>query len=116
MCCFPDRKRKVTFGMKTVLFFAVFLFGFVWMGARFHWLLNSEDAQFRTMMTPKKGEYIWISPKVAHSSLNQRQQLGCKFSLNELEKAPKDACKVWWVSCSADFFSRQQLGRGRCQV
>jgi outer membrane protein assembly factor BamB len=102
MCCFRNRKRKIVFRMKTVLFLIFFLLDFAWMGARFNWLLNSEDAKFQTMMTPETGEYIWISPKFADSSLSQRQQLGCNFSLSELKEAPKDACKVWWVVFSAD--------------
>jgi len=102
MCCFRNRKRQITFGMKTVLFLIFFLLDFVWMGARFHWLLNSEDAKFRTMMTPKNGEYIWISSKFTGSSWSQRHQLGCNFSLSELKEAPNDACKVWWVIFSAD--------------
>jgi len=102
MRCFRHRKRKITLGMKIVLFVLFFLFDFVWMIARFAWLLNSEDAQFQTMKTPKKGEYIWIGPKFERSSWSQRHQLGCNFSLSELQEAPDDACKVWWVSFSAD--------------
>jgi hypothetical protein len=113
MCCFRNRKRKITAGMKTVLFLIFFLFDFVWMGARFHWLLNSEDAQFRTMMTPKNGEYIWISPKFTGSSWSQRHQLGCNFSLSELKEASDDACKVWWVTFSADLsFQGSSLDAG----
>ena len=95
--------------MKIVLFLIFFLFDFAWMGARFDWLLNSEDAQFRTMKTPKKGEYIWIGPKFERSSWSQRHQLGCNFSLSELQEAPDDACKVWWVSFSADISSSKRV-------
>ena len=77
MCFFRNRKRKIVFGMKTVLFLIFFLFDFVWMGARFHWLLNSEDANFRTRMTSKEGEYIWISPKFTYSNVSQLIELGC---------------------------------------
>jgi hypothetical protein len=102
MCLFPKRKIVITLSVKVVIFFTFFLFDFSWMGTRFHWLLNSKDARFLTMKTPKEGEYVWIGPGFWRSSWIQRQQLGCPFSRHELQEAPKDACKVWWVSFSAD--------------
>ena len=76
--CFPDRKRKITVRINTVLFFTWFLYDFTFMSARFHWLLNSEDAQFQTMMIGDSGgDYIWITPKFDYINMSQREQLGC---------------------------------------
>jgi hypothetical protein len=96
-----DRRLSIVIGMKCLLFTSFLFFDYAYMGSRFHWLLNSEDAQFKTMKTPE-GEYIWIGPEFRSSSRSQRSQLGCNFSLAELEPAPEDACKVWWVSFNAD--------------
>jgi len=96
-----DRRLSIVIGMKCLLFTSFLFFDYAYMGSRFHWLLNSEDAQFKTMKTPE-GEYIWIGPEFRSSSWSQRSQLGCNFSLAELEPAPEDACKVWWVSFNAD--------------
>ena len=95
------KDRRLSIGMKCLLFTSFLFFDYAYMGSRFHWLLNSEDAQFKTMKTPE-GEYIWIGPEFRSSSRSQRSQLGCNFSLAELEPAPEDACKVWWVSFNAD--------------
>ena len=95
------KDRRLSIGMKCLLFTSFLFFDYAYMGSRFHWLLNSEDAQFKTMKT-SEGEYIWIGPEFRSSSRSQRSQLGCNFSLAELEPAPEDACKVWWVSFNAD--------------
>ena len=71
-----NRQSKIKVGSTIVLWLTWFLFDFAWMSARFHWLLNSEDADFETMKT-SDDEYIWIGPKFTYSNSNQREDLGC---------------------------------------
>jgi hypothetical protein len=73
------------------------------MCARFHWLLNSEDAKFETMsIKTENKQFFWKGPKFYDSSRTERVHAGCNFTAALLERAPKDACKVWWVDFNAD--------------
>jgi hypothetical protein len=80
-----------------------FIFDFTFMCARFHWLLNSEDAKFETMsIKTENKQFFWKGPKFDVSSRTERVHAGCNFTAALLEPAPKDACKVWWVTFNAD--------------
>jgi hypothetical protein len=102
-CCYPDRKVDIIFVLRMVLYVMWFIFEFTFMCARFHWMLNSEDAKFETMsIKTENKKFIWKGPKFNVSSRTERVHAGCNFTVAHLEHAPKDACKVWWVEFNAD--------------
>jgi hypothetical protein len=103
MCCYPNRIDNIIFVMRMVLYVMWFIFDFTFMCARFHWLLNSEDAKFETMsIKTENKQFIWKGPKFYDSSRTERVHAGCNFTDALLERAPEDACKVWWVDFNAD--------------
>jgi len=105
MCCYPDRIDNIFFHMRMVLYVMWFIFDFTFMCARFHWLLNSEDAKFETMsIKTENKQFFWKGPKFYDSSRTERVHAGCNFTAALLERAPKDACKVWFLDYNADIY------------
>jgi hypothetical protein len=93
ICCCPDRKKEIIFVMRMVLYVMWFVFEFTFMCARFHWMLNSEDAKFETMsIKTENKEFIWKGPKFNVSSRTERVNAGCNFTDDLLEHAPEYAC------------------------
>jgi hypothetical protein len=103
---YRDRKEVIIIViavMRIVLYVAWFIFDFTFMCARFQWLLNSKDAKFETMsIKTENKQLIWKGPKFDVSSRTEREHAGCNFTNALLQRAPEDACKVWWVNFNAD--------------
>jgi hypothetical protein len=101
--CYRDRKEDIILVMRMVLYVMWFIFDFTFLCARFNWLLNSEDAKFETMsIKTENKQFLWKGPKFDVSSQTERVHAGCNFTDALLERAPEDACKVWWVDFNAD--------------
>ena len=113
ICCYPDRKEDIILVMRMVLYVMWFIFDFTFMCARFQWLLNSKDAKFETMsIKTENKQLIWKGPKFDVSSRTERVHAGCNFTAALLERAPKDACKVWWVTFNADIHFQENDWEG----
>ena len=46
------------------------------------------------------------------SAAGQRVHAGCNFTAALMESAPKDACKVWWVTFNADIHFQENDWEG----